>query len=486
MLLIKQAKIVDGRGSKPFLGDILINGSKISAIGKNFVKKKTDEVIDGLGLIVAPGFIDVTNDSDHYLSLFTNPAQKDLVAQGVTTVIGGQCGASLAPLIYGSLASLEQWSDTERINVDWISVSELKRVLGRVNPGVNFETLVGYSTVRRDIVGGPEIRDLTEPEIQIFLKILDKAMREGALGLSTGLGFLDSKFVPYSEIKKIVSFVAKHDGVYTTHLRNEKEELVRSVEEALMMSRDTGAKTVISHLRSFRGYEKQFEEALNLIDKSLVDSNIYFSTNPFTETIFPIYTYLPYWAQSEFVEVMIENIKDAEKRKLIIQELKKMNLEEMIVADARGQEVLIGKSLVELSMTRQKDIALVVLELMESTKMKARLMSKSLNSDVIISLLNHPRSLIGTNSASMPLRKNGGSLKMDRATSTFTKYIELLSTQGIPIESIVKKITSLPAQIFGLKERGTIKEGYFADLTLLKNGKVSGVIYNGKLNLLDN
>ncbi len=483
MLLIKQVKIVDGSGSKPFLGDILINGQKISAIGQNFTKKKTDEVIDGLGLTAVPGFIDVNNDSDHYLGLFTNPAQTDFVDQGITTVIGGQCGASLAPLIYGSLASLDQWADTERINVDWVSVRELKQVLQRINLEVNFETLAGYSTIRRDIVGSTEIRDLTEPEIQIFLKILNQALNEGSLGISTGLGFLESKFTPYAEIKKIVSFVAKRGGVYTTHLRDERDGLVRSVEETLLMSKDTGIKTVISHLRSFRGYERQFNEALNLIDKSLVDSNVYFNTNPFTETIFPIYSYLPYWAQNESADVMLKNIKDPDKQKKIAQELKTMNLEELIIADARDQESLIGKSLLEISQNRQKDAVSVILDIMESTKMRARLMSKALSADAVSLLLNHPRSLIGTNSASTLRSKMGRELKMERRTSTFTKYLEILSSQGIPIESIIKKITSQPAQIFGLKERGLIKEGYFANLVLLKNTEVDKVIFNGKIKL---
>ncbi|MHB9020003.1 MAG: hypothetical protein ACYC3G_04040, partial [Minisyncoccota bacterium] len=448
MLLIKQVQIVDGSGAKPFFGDILINGQKIVAIGKNLSKKKAEIVIDGLGLVAVPGFIDVNNDSDHHLSIFTNPGQKDFIEQGITSIIGGQCGASLAPLMYGSLASMGQWVNTDKVNVDWMSVRELRQVISRIGLGLNFETLVGYSTIRRDLAG-IEIRDLTDSEIKVFIHILEQALKDGALGLSTGLGFLDSKFVPYSEIKKMVSVVAKMDKVYTTHLRDEKENLLRSIEETLMISRETGAKTIISHFRPLKGCEKMFNEALSLIEKSLVDSNIYFDINPFTSTIFPIYTYLPYWAQSERVEVMLENIKDPEKREIIIKELKDSNLQELIVADARGQEYLIGKSLLELSQSREKDIISVVLEIMESTKMKTMLASKNLNSDLLLPLLIHPRSLIGSNSASLPPSKKGGELKLERTFSTFSKYLEIVLAQGIPMESAIKKITSFPAQIFG-------------------------------------
>ena len=479
MLLIKQVQIVDGSGAKPFFGDILINGQKIVAIGKNLSKKKAETVIDGLGLVAVPGFIDVNNDSDHHLSLFTNPGQKDFINQGITSIIGGQCGASLAPLMYGSLASIGQWVNADMVNVDWMSVRELRQVLSRIELGVNFETLVGYSTIRRDLAG-IEIRDLTDSEIKVFISLLEQAIKDGALGLSTGLGFLDSKFVPYSELKKIVSVVAKMDRVYTTHLRDEKENLLRSIEETLLLSRETGVKTVISHFRPLKGCEKIFNEALSLIEKSLVDSNIYFDINPFTATIFPIHTYLPYWAQSERVEIMLENIKDPEKQKLISKELQNSNLQELIVADARGQESLIGKSLLELSQNREKDIVSVTLEIMKSTKMKTMLMSKSLNIDLLLPLLAHPRSLIGSNSASLSPSRRSGELKLERVFSTFTKYLEIVLGQGIPMESAIKKITSFPAQIFGLKNRGIIKEGFIADIVLLKGGEVFNVIINGK------
>ncbi len=154
---------------------------------------------------------------------------------------------------------------------------------------------------------------------------------------------------------------------------------------------------------------------------------------------------------------MLENIKNPEKRGVIIKELQSSNLQELIVADARGQEYLIGKSLLELSRNREKDIVSVVLDIMESTKMKAMLMSKSLNINLLLPLLTHPRSLIGSNSASLPSSKQGKKLKLERTFSTFTKYLEIVLNQGIPMESAIKKITSFPAQIFGLKNRGIIK-----------------------------
>ncbi len=480
MLLIKQVQIVDGSGNKPFLGDILISGEKIAAIGKNLSKKRAEEVIDGLGLVVSPGFIDTNNDSDHHLSLFTNPEQKDFLSQGITSIIGGQCGASLAPLMYGSLDSIGQWVNTNKVNVGWTSVKELKNVLNRIGLNINFETLVGYSTIRRDLAG-IEIRDLTDSELKVFQHILEQALGDGALGLSTGLGFLESKFIPYAEIKKLVSLVSKKEKVYTTHLRDEKENLLHSVQETLSISKETGAKTIISHFRPIVGYEADFDESISLIEKSLVNSNIYFDINPFADTVFPIHTHLPYWSQNERYEVMLENIRNSETRQRILVELRKAALQELVVADARGQEYLIGKNLLELSQNREKDMATVLLDLMEATKFHAMLMSKNINIGLIKPLLTHNRSLISTNSSSSKQGQFTKELKLERAFSTFSKYLEIVSEQGIPIESAIKKITYFPAQLFGLKRRGLIKEGFFADLVLLKGHKVEKVIRNGKI-----
>src|SRR3989344_6342862 len=232
MVLIKGAKVVDGTGkSTPYTADVLITGDKISAIGK-FPDKKSDVTVDGAGLYLTPGFIDVNTDSDHHLSLFTNPQQQDFLLQGVTTIFGGVCGASLAPLLSGSLDSIRKWTDTKQINIDWRTVGEFLKVLGRRGLGVNFGTLIGHSTIRRGLVR-EDSRDLTVPELEALKKIIKDAIKEGAFGLSTGLGYAHSRRVPYSEIKELVKVVAEKGGVYATHLRDDKEGVLASVEETI-------------------------------------------------------------------------------------------------------------------------------------------------------------------------------------------------------------------------------------------------------------
>ena len=166
-LLIRNVQILGGVRDFPEPMDVFIAGDKISAIG-HFPNKKADDVLDGQGAYLSPGFIDVNTDSDHYLTLFDYPSQDDFLKQGVTTIFGGMCGSSLAPLFYGSLESMRKWGGAEeKVNVNWHTVAELFAVIDKRPLGVNFGTLIGHSTMRRALVGD-ELRDLTKNELNVF------------------------------------------------------------------------------------------------------------------------------------------------------------------------------------------------------------------------------------------------------------------------------------------------------------------------------
>src|SRR3989344_176661 len=159
MILIKNGTIVDGTGAPAYRADILISGDKISAIGA-FPNKKAATVIDCMGQYVVPGFISPHTHADRMLTLFTDPAQEDYLKEGITTIIGGTDGVSLAPLLYGSLRSLNKWADVNTVNVDWHTVAEFARTIKKIPLGVNFATLAGHTTIRRDIAGDKN-NDLT-------------------------------------------------------------------------------------------------------------------------------------------------------------------------------------------------------------------------------------------------------------------------------------------------------------------------------------
>jgi N-acyl-D-amino-acid deacylase len=483
MILIKNVQIVDGTGALPFKSDILIKDDRISAIG-SFANKKADVVIDGLGLTAVPGFIDVHATSDHYLSIFSNPRQHDFLLQGVTTVIGGQCGSSIAPLMYGSLKSIRKWADTNLVNIDWVTLLEFKRTLQRLKIGVNFGTLIGHSTIRRDLVG-EEIRDLTQNELDVFKDALMLSIREGALGFSTGLGYAHSRDVSYREVKELLSVIAQYGGVYATHLRDEGENLLLSIEETLRIAEETKLPTIISHLRPIIGFEDKFSSALSLIEKRLDRANVYFEINPFNVSIIPIYTLLPLWAQHGGREKMLELLNDTRYRAEITEEIKKfeMNFENFVIAEVRDNPYIVGKTLKEFSENRGVAIVEGLILLMEITKMKCILFYENINQNVLTKTLFHPRALIGSNSPSLP--DTNASIKPKRSTETFMQFLRLAAQNSLPIEETVKKITSVPAKLFRIEKRGALREGWYADIALLKENETIHTIVNGSIAVQD-
>jgi N-acyl-D-amino-acid deacylase len=210
-LLIKNVQVVGGAHSSATnaaaggasTSDVFVSDNRISAIGR-FSNKKADVILDGQGAYLSPGFIDCNTGSDHYLTLFDNPSQEDAIRQGVTTILGGMCGASLAPLLYGSLESLQKWGDPDRVNVNWHTMKEFLAVMDKRPLAVSFGTLVGHATVRRAIVG-EALRELTKNELNVFSRTLEAALAEGAFGLSAGLGYVHARKTPYAELRVLVS-----------------------------------------------------------------------------------------------------------------------------------------------------------------------------------------------------------------------------------------------------------------------------------------
>ncbi|HUC31604.1 MAG TPA: hypothetical protein VMR99_02880, partial [Candidatus Paceibacterota bacterium] len=307
-LLIKNVQIVGGTRAASGGSDVFVSDSKISAIG-NFSNKKADVILDGQGAYLCPGFIDCNTDSDHYLTLFDNPSQEDFVRQGVATIMGGMSGASLAPILYGSLESVQKWGDTNRINVNWHTMAEFLAVMDKRPTAVNFGTLVGHATVRRAIVG-EALRELTKNELNVFARTLEAALAEGAFGLSTGLGYVHARKTPYTELRALAEVVKKFGGVYATRLRQEGTGIKESVEETIKLARETGVSTLINHFAPVVGAEREYEEALALIEDLPADVDLHFDISPSSSSLLPIYTFLPEWAQNGGIGVMRENIQD--------------------------------------------------------------------------------------------------------------------------------------------------------------------------------
>ncbi len=479
MLLIRNGTIIDGTGKPAYKGDIFVTGGRISAIGA-FPNKKADTVIDALGLTVTPGFIDVNNDSDHHLALFTNPGQSDFLAQGVTTIIGGHCGASLAPLLYGSLESVRKWANPDEVNVNWRWLPEFFRTLGMQKLGVNFGTLVGHSTIRRAIIG-EDLRDLTDNELAVLKSIVWRSMSEGALGLSTGLGFAHGKQVPFREIRELAAIVAHYGRVYSTHLRDEEDGVSASVEETIRIATETKAKTLISHFRPLLGFESAYQKALALIRATPRAVDLHVDLYPFAESHIPIYMLLPEWARKGNLERMRAALDRAHIRDEVVRSFKHIPLAGIRVAKAAGFPHLVGKTIGETAKNLDTTPEEALFRLMRETRMKALVLIRNINLPMTEEMLFEPRALVATNSASV--RAASDALLPERATKTFPRYLELALKRNVPLEHAVQKLTATPAKKFGLAGRGVLKQGSYADIVCLEGTRAVHVTVGGALAL---
>jgi len=480
-ILIKNGVVFDGSGKKGEKTDVLIKGGVIVSIG-NFKDKKAEIVIDASDSYITPGFIDINSDSDHYLTIFTEPTQISLLKQGITTILGGNCGSSLAPLIKGDLVSIRKWANPNQINVDWTSFGEFLENLSRFKLGVNFGSLVGHSTVRRGLIG-EEFRDLTEEELQQMKHLMEKSLEEGAFGISTGLSYSHSRITPPYEIEELLKILGKYDALYATHLRSEEEGLVASIAEiddiVSELKIKGRPKIEISHFKAYEGLLDDLNLGLKIIN-SLKEkgADINFDVYPYETIAGPLYLYLPSWAIYGGFELMVKNITDKMVRPRIIKDLKekKYQYNRIIVAEMSGTPSFIGKNIQELAKTRGISPEEMLLETLKIGGGRVIVFENKLSSEETIALLKHPLSIIATNGPGRNYARVPEVLPHPRSFGAFPKFLSLARDKKImDWPEAIKKITYLAAQKIGLKKRGLIKKGYFADIVVFNPKQINSM-----------
>lgn len=480
-LLIKNVRVLGANRAIPLPVDVFVSDDKISAIG-NFPDKNADEVLDGQGAYLSPGFIDVNTDSDHYLTLFEHPGQEDFLKQGVTTIFGGMCGSSLAPLLYGSLESIRKWSGRESINVDWHTMSEFLAALDKRPLAVNFGTMVGHSTIRRALVGDA-LRDLTKNELDVFKNTLKGALKEGGFGFSTGLAYVHSRKTPYAEIKTLALVTKEMDGVYATHLRDQGPQIEESIDETVKLVKETGVRALVSHFVPLRTAKGPYEKALAHVNELPKEYDLHFDLYPFDSMLLPIYTFLPLWAQNGGLEAMLTNIRDEWLGPRIKNDMPPLDEAAFVVANAPGNEFFIGKSLEDIkTMYDLRDGREALLRFMTAVGLRGTILYRNLDTDLILKAMVSKRSFIASNAPSFGEISSGKQVKSERTVATFTKFLSLVENEKfLPLDEAIRKITTEPAQKFGLPGRGEIKEGNIADITCFKNGEIRFTVVSGKV-----
>lgn len=476
--LIKNVTVVDGSGSPPFKGDVLLRGAHIVAVG-DFPSYNADEIIYGNELFLSSGFIDVNVSSDRTHAIFFEPEFNDFLKQGITTVLLGQCGFSLAPSLYGMLHEHDTWKGFVSMNANWRTFAEFLDELSRTYRfGLHVGSLVGHRSMREDIVRTPgEFRKLSASELRIFRTLLEKSIKEGAFGFSTGLGYVPYDKTPYHELRALTDVVARRKGVYMTHIRNETDEIFPSVREVVQLAQDVSVRTIISHFRPFLGFEEEFMKALAYMEEKFTRAHVYFDVNPFPYSAVRADSFLPKKIEQLPLDVALTYLHDEKEEKELLATLRHVDPKNAFISTAPGMSFLQGVSLYAFAQNRKVSGRRALLEFMKTTKLRGVLFYKNLDRLSIEKALASSQSLVSTNSSHFA--KNAV-FRPDRAVGTFPEFLRTADALGMSIEKTVAKITSIPASLLGLEKRGMIAPGFFADIVLFsKDGGISSVFVDG-------
>lgn len=475
-LLIKNATVIDGTGNPGVVADVAVQGDEIANVAPQ-INSAAESTIDAKGKILAPGFVDIQNHSDSYWQIFDNPGLQSLISQGFTTILVGNCGASLAPLLtHEALYSLQKWHNLDGINVNWVTYSEFIQELSRKRFACNIASLVGYSTLRRAIVGD-QIRRLANRELAALKTALSESLEAGAFGLSSGLSYAHEIIISELELFELAKIVKNYKGLFSIHLRSEGGEIIEALDEALDIAKSTEVNLKISHLkiRNQQNWDK-FPEVLSLIDTSYMQgTQVHFDVYPYDIMWQPLYNYLPKWAIEGGRTIMLKHFADPVQKNKILMYLNNLGVKflDVKIASTSSRLNFTGKTIGQIAKNLECSSEQAVLRLIQNGGSEVLVFEKDMDIEQVEQLTLHPLSFIGTDGAGFSNNPTAGGLVHPRSFGAAPKFLsDIIKKSSLPIEAAIKKLTLGPAKKMGLKKRGEIKIGNFADLVIFDNDKI--------------
>lgn len=477
-LLIKNGRIVDGTGNPWFLGSIAVRDGKIVKVGR--FEAEADVVIDAKQQIVAPGFIDV---HAHTENIYDFPEAENFIRMGVTSLVTGNCGGS---------------------------VTDVGQFLGRINKdplAINISTLIAHGSIRSKIMG-LDNRAPTADEQQKMNALVEQGMKDGAVGLSTGLIYVPGTFSKTEEVVELAKAASKFGGIYASHIRNEGNEVVDAVKEAINVGEQAKMPVEISHFKiASKALWGQTPMTIGLVEDARkrglqVTVDLY----AYTASSTSLDSRMPSWAIAGGREEGKKRLADPETKKKIIEEmkqwLKKANFKDFdfaYVASYRAKPEYNGKNIAEITkLARGKnkldDQLEQIFEMYAAGG--AQMVYRQMDEPDVQNIMRQPFTMIASDSG---VRQFGSGVPHPRGygnnARVLGRYVRELKI--ITLEDAVRKMTSLPAQTFNLRDRGQIGEGFAADIVIFDEATVgdkatfeaphnysvgfSSVFVNGKL-----
>jgi len=452
--VLRRGRVVDGTGNPSFIADVAIKGGRVAVIGN--VNGTGDREIDAAGLVVAPGFIDVHTHADEVAE---QPLAENFVRMGVTTVVAGNCGSSEIDL-------KKFWQGIESTNV-----------------AVNVATLIGHGTVRARAMGGSYDRAPTPAEMARMKELVREGMEDGAVGLSTGLIYLPGVFATTDELVEVTKAIAPYSGIYASHMRDESTGIIGAIDEVIRISREAGVRAEISHIKlgSPKAWGKA-EAVLAHIQRARDSGlNITQDQYAYTASSTGISQLIPESAREGARSKFAERLEDPATKQGIVREMKAMltnkgreDYSYAVISSYDKKKALNGKNIKEAAkMLRGADTVddqiETILEIQKNGGASG--VFHGMNEQDLQTFMRHPNTMVACDSG---LREFGAGVPHPRGygnnARVLARYVRELGV--LRLEDAVRKMTSLPAVTYQLKQRGLLIEGFWADITVFDPAKI--------------
>jgi N-acyl-D-amino-acid deacylase len=479
-LLILNGRIIDGTGSPWYSGDVGIRDGRIAAIGR-LQGAKAKRTMDAAGMVVAPGFIDMLGQSE--MAILVNPSVPSKIFQGITTEITGE-GGSPAPLNDSIIAADRAGYEQLGITPDWRTLAQYYARLERQGIGINIATYVGATQVRRMVLGDDD-KDPTPAQLDRMRQLVRQAMREGAVGLSTSLQYPPA---PYAETEELIALAAEAatlGGVYATHLRNESDEILPALDEAIRIGREAAIPVEVWHLKTAgkNNWGRMPEVVAKLDSARRAGLDIAADTYAYPAWFNSFSSFVPPWAHDGGTARLLERLRDPEARRRIRQDMeaddagwdnswKKIPGPEAVMIGAVQNPELRkfqGKTLAEVAQARGGDPIEALLNFLTDDRAYTGVAVFGMSEpDVALALVQPWVSINCDSEGAAPEGILSRSHPHPRAYGTFPRILRkyVRDERRLTLEDAIRKFTSLAAQRMRLGDRGVLKVGMWADVVV--------------------
>lgn len=487
-VLIRGGRVVDGTGNPWIYADVGITGDRITLVGRAPANVTASRVIDAKGLVVAPGFIDMLEQSEWNLLIDKQAFSK--LTQGITTGITGE-GGSIAPQNDLTLADRRDFLQHYHLTVDWHDLDGYFRRLEKQGAGINLGTYVGATQVRKYVLGSVD-RAPTAEELARMEELVDEAMRQGAMGVSTSLIYAPANYAKTDELIALARVASKYGGIYVTHIRNEGDQEIEALAEAFRIGRDANIPVEIWHLKaSGRQNWGKMRDVIAAIEAARASGlDVTADQYPYIASGTSLGATIPPKYHEGGSQEFVQRLKNPEVRAAIRRELagRDGKIENMWRGTGGPQGILIssildstlkhyeGKTIAQIAAEEHKEPLDALLDMVIAGEDHVGAVYFTMNEDDVKYAIQQQFVSVGTDAGAVNIQGPLSESKTHpRAYGSFPRILGRYVREQhlLTLEQAIRKFTSLPAQRVGLRDRGVLRTGAFADITIFDSANVN-------------